>query len=136
MGVKHGDALRVCLLEHRVWVVEGLFYMAEPFDNASKADLKGDHRANNKGLCDLLIFKHSLKRHLVQREAQPRADDLLLNTDVSFAQWLEHAVEPRVKSYKAWTHAEASGNLTWRAGRAPSEIRWLALVEETVFATL
>ena len=41
-----------------------------------------------------------------------------------------------MKSYKAWAHAEASGNLTWRAGWAPSEIRWLPFVEETVFATL
>ena len=31
-------------VEHRVWVVEGLFYMAEnaPFDNISKAVIKGD----------------------------------------------------------------------------------------------
>ena len=92
----------------------------------SKAGLKGNHRASNKGPCDLLIFKHSLKRHLFQRETRLGADDLLFITDVPFAQWLEHAVEPRVKSYKAWTHAEASGNLTRRAGRAPSEIRRLA----------
>ena len=74
-------------VEHRAWVVEGLFYMARnsPFEDVSKADLKGDHRTNNKGLCDLLIFKHSLKRHLFQREAQLRADDLLLNTDVSLS---------------------------------------------------
>ena len=58
-------------VEHRVWVVEGLFYMAknELFDkDVSKADLKGDHRTSNKGLRDLLVFKHSLKRHLFQPE--------------------------------------------------------------------
>ena len=103
--------------------------------DVSKGDPEGGHRASAKGLCDLLIFKHSLKRHLFQRETRLRADDLLLNTDVSFAQWLEHAVEPRMTSYKAWTHAEASGNLTWRAGRTPSEIRWLSFAEETVLAT-
>ena len=65
-----------------------------------------------------------------------RADDLLLNTDVPFAQWLEQDVEPRVKSHKAWAQAEASGNLTWRASRTPSETRWLSLVEDTVFGTL
>ena len=102
----------------------------------SKVDLQGGHRTSNKGLCDLLIFKHSLKRHLFQRETRLRADDLLLNTDVPFAQWLEQDVEPRVKSHKAWAQAEASGNLTWRAGRTPSEIRWLSLVEDTVFGTL
>ena len=65
-----------------------------------------------------------------------RADDLLLNTDVPFAQWIEQGVEPRVKPHKAWAQAEASGNLTWRAGRAPSEIWRLSLVEDTVFGTL
>ena len=65
-----------------------------------------------------------------------RASDLLSNTDVPFAKWLENDVEPRMKTFKAWMRAEASGNLTWRACRTPSEIRWLSLVEETVFGTL
>ena len=118
-------------------MVEGLLYMTKRLGkDVSKADLKGGHRTSNKGLCDLLIFKHSLKRYLFQRENRMRADDLMLTTDVSFAQWLVHAVEPRMKSHKAWTHAEASGNLTWRAGRTPSETRWLSLAEETVLATL
>ena len=101
-------------VEHRVWVAEGLFYMAEnaPFDkDVSKADLKGDRRTSRKGLCDLLIFKHSLERRRFQRETRVRADDLLLNTDVPFAQWLEHAAEPRVKSREAWTHTEAQEQL-------------------------
>ena len=46
-------------VEHRIWVAEGLFYMAnnERFDNnVSKADLKGDHRTNNKVVCDLCLL--------------------------------------------------------------------------------
>ena len=60
----------------------------------------------------------------------------MTSTDVPFAKWLENDVEPRMKTFKAWLRAEASGNLTWRARRTPSEIRWLSLVEETVFGTL
>ena len=95
-------------------------------------DLKGDPRTGTKGLCDLLIFKHSLKRHLVQREAPLRANDLMVNADVPFAQWLDQDVEPRMKSYKAWAQADASGNLTWCAGRTPSETRRLSFVEDIV----
>ena len=74
-------------VEHRAWVAEGLCYMAKRLGKGvSKGDIKGDRRTGNKGLCGLLIFKHSLKRHLFQREAQLRAYDILLNTDVSFAQ--------------------------------------------------
>ena len=87
-------------VEHRIWAVECLFYTTKRLGkDVSAGGLKGDRRAGNKGLCDLLIFKHSLKRHLFHREAPLRADDLLLNTDVPFAQWLEHDVEPRVTSY-------------------------------------
>ena len=98
-------------------------------------DLRGCPKTGNKGLCELLIYKLSLKRQLFQREAPLRATDLLINTDVPFAKWLESEIEPRVKSHKAWMHEEASGNLTWRAGRSPSEIRWLSFVEESVFGT-
>ena len=81
----------------------------------SVLDLKGNQRTSNRGICDLLIFKHALKRQLFQRETHARANDLLISTDVPFAKWLENDVEPRVKTFKAWMRAEASGNLTWRA---------------------
>jgi hypothetical protein len=48
-------------VEHRIWVVEGLFYMmnSEQFDsNVSVVDLKGSQRTGHKGLCDLLIYTH------------------------------------------------------------------------------
>ena len=116
-------------------MVEGLLYMTknERFDKGvSVVDLKGNQRAGNKGLCDLLIFKHSLKRQLFQRGplACQRPPD---NTGAPFSKWRENDVEPRMKSCKAWMHEEASGNLTWRAGRAPSEIRRLSFVADTVF---
>ena len=79
--------------------------------DVSTGDIKSDRRTGNTGLCNLLIFKHSLRRRLFQRETALRADNLLLNKDVPFAQWLEHDVEPHMKSYRAWTHAEASGQL-------------------------
>ena len=58
-------------MEHRVWVVEGLYDMAKSGrleEGISVLDLKGNQRASNRGLCDLLIFKHALKRQLFQRE--------------------------------------------------------------------
>ena len=87
-------------MEHRIWVAEGLFFMMKKdrFDkDVSVVDLKGNQRTGNKGLCDLLIFKHSLKRQLFQRETPLRANDLLINTDVPFTKWLESDVEPRMK---------------------------------------
>ena len=49
------------------------------------ADLRGCPRTENKGLCELLIYKLSLKRQLFQTESPLRATDLLINTDVPFA---------------------------------------------------
>ena len=120
------------------WAVEGLFYMLK-HDRFTKEvsvnELKGTPATGNKGLCDLLIYKHSLKRQFFQREPPLRANDLLVNTDVPFTKWLEHDVEPRMNSYMAWMQEEASANLTWRAGRSPSEIRWLSFIEEILFGT-
>ena len=74
MGVTVFDShsrLRVILnktgtnVEHRVWVAEGLYYMAQRErleKDISVLDLKGSQRTSNRGICDLLIFKHTLKR--------------------------------------------------------------------------
>ena len=67
-------------------MAEGLFYTAKRLGkDARGGDLTGDRRAGNKGLCGLLVFKHSLKRHLFHRETPLRADDLTVTTDVPFA---------------------------------------------------
>ena len=126
--VKAGDNVG-----HRIWAAEGLLYMAKRLGKDGRGR---DFRRRTSSFCDILIFKHWLKSQLFHRAITLRADDLLLNTDVPFAQWLEQDVEPRMKSHKAWAQAEASGSLTRRAGRTPSEIRWLSLVEDTVFGTL
>ena len=126
-------------VEHRIWVVEGLFYLMKTnkFDKeVSVADLRGSQRTSNKGLCDLLIYKHALKRQLFQREAPLRANDILINTDVPFTKWLENDIEPRMKTFKAWMQTEADGKLIWRAGRTPSEVRWLTFVEDITFGSL
>ena len=126
-------------VEHRIWVVQGLFYMmkAGKFDkDVSVADLKGSPKSGHKGLCDLLIFKHSMKQQLFQRETPLRANDILINTDVPFPKWLENDVDPRMKTFKAWMQDEARKKLTWRAGRPASEVRWLTFVEDIVFGTL
>ena len=76
-------------VDHRIWVVEGLFYMLKHdrfTKEVSVSELKGTLAAGNKGLCDLLIYKHSLKRQFFQREPPLRANDLLINTDVPFTQ--------------------------------------------------
>ena len=49
------------------------------------ADPRGCPKTGNKGLCELLIYKLSLKRQLFQREAPLLATDLLINTDAPFA---------------------------------------------------
>jgi hypothetical protein len=92
----------------------------------SVADLKGNHRTGNKGFCDLLIYKHALKRQLFQREAPLRANDILINTDVRFTKWLENDIEPRMRTFnvKAWMQTEADGKTSCgaRAGlRARSD---------------
>ena len=126
-------------VEHRIWVVQGLFYMMKSgkFDkDVSVSDLKGSPKTSNKGLCDLLIYKHSLKQQLFQRETPLRANDILVNTEVPFPKWLENDVDPRMKTYKAWMQEEAAHKLSWRAGRSASEVRWLTFVEDIVFGTL
>ena len=41
-----------------------------------------------------------------------------------------------MKTFEAWMLGEDTRNLTWRAGRTPSEVRWLTLVEDAVFGSL
>ena len=41
-----------------------------------------------------------------------------------------------MKTFTAWMLDEDTRNLTWRAGRTPSEVRWLTLVEDAVFGSL
>ena len=57
-------------IEHRIWLVEGLFYSMENgyFDKeVSVTDLKGAAKTSNKGLCDVLLFKLALKQQLFQK---------------------------------------------------------------------
>ena len=95
-------------------MAEGLYYMAKSErleKDISVLDLKGDQRTGNRGICDLLVFKHGLKRQFFQRETHARANDLLINTDVPFAKWLENDVEPRMKTLKAWMRARLRATL-------------------------
>ncbi len=126
-------------VEHRLWVMQGLFYMmkAGRFEKeVSVVDLRGSPKTSNKGLCDLLIYKHSMKQQLFTRETPLRANDILINTDVPFPKWLENDVDPRMKTFKAYMKDEALKNHSWRAGRPASEVRWLSFVEDVVFGTL
>jgi len=120
-------------------LLNGFFYMMKggKFDkDVSVVDLKGSQRTSNKGLCDLLIYKLALKRQLYQREEPLHANDILINTDVPFSKLLENDVEPRMKAFRTWMQEEAKNNLTWRAGRTPSEVRWLTFVADIVFGSL
>ena len=58
-----------------------------------------------------------------------------MHTDVPFTKWLVNEVEQRTQTLNAWMLDEDAHNLTWRAGRTPSEVRWLALVEGAVFGS-
>jgi len=108
-------------VEHRIWVVEGLFYMmkTKQFDKEiSVNDLKGTQRTGNKGLCDLLVYKLSLKRTLFQREASARAADILQHSKVPFLKWFENEVEPRMRTFKAWMKAQEAAPGISRGARA------------------
>ena len=125
-------------VKRRIWVVEGLFYRMAggKFDKeVSGVDLEGSHRTGNQGLCELLIYKQYIKRQLFQREAPTRANDIRMHTDVPFTKWVDNEVEPRMKTFRAWLLDEDTRNITWRAGRTPSEVRWLASVEDAVFGS-
>jgi hypothetical protein len=41
-----------------------------------------------------------------------------------------------MKTCKAWMLDQDTRTLTWHAGRTPSEVRWLTLVEDAVFGSL
>ena len=91
-------------VEHRIWVVAGLWYIMArgKYDKeVSAVRLDGSQRTSNKGLCDLLIYKHSIKRQVFQREAPRRANDILINTDVPSTKRLDTEVEPRTKTLRA-----------------------------------
>ena len=126
-------------VKRRIWVVEGLFYRMAggKFDKeVSGVDLEGSHRTGNQGLCELLIYKQYIKRQLFQREAPTRANDIRMHTDVPFTKWVDNEVEPRMKTFRAWLLDEDTRNITWRAGRTPSEVRLLTSVEDAVFGSL
>ena len=129
-------------VEHRIWVVEGLFYMMKTGSRFDEVDGKltiDGTCMGDRTLCDLLIYKHALKGALFQEEGFARTGDIPTgyNCNVPFLQWLESEVEPRMRTFKAWVEAQgdAPGNLAWRTRRPPSEIWWLDLVEEVVFGT-
>ena len=81
-------------VEHRLWVVEGHFFMMKNGrfidKDVSVAEFRGCSRTGNRGLCELLIYKLALKRQDFQREVSVRAAGLLINTDVPFSKWLEN----------------------------------------------
>ena len=126
-------------VEHRIWIVQGLWYMSDRgrFDKeVSVADLKGSPKSSNKGLCDLLVYKYAMKQQLFQRETPLRANDILINVEVPFPKWVENEVDPRMKTFHAWSQNEKAQKHAWRAGRPASEVRWLNFVEDVVFGTL
>ena len=79
-----------------------------------------------------------LKRRLFQWETPKRANGLLINTDVPFTKSLscKNGMESPMRIFKESMHEAANGNLTWCAGRTPSEVQWLACVEDAVFGAL
>ena len=61
---------------------------------------------------------------------------MLRTTEVPFTKWLDTELEPLTKAFRAWLLDEDLRNLTWRAGRTPSEDWWLTLVKDAVFGSL
>ena len=122
-------------VDHRIWLVEGLFYWMKKgyFDkDVSVSDLKGTEKTGNKGLCDVLLFKMALKQQLFQKEMVARTADTS-SSPVPFSKWVDQEVAPRMASFMAWLDEDGNNNLVWRTRRSASELRWLQLVEESVF---
>ncbi len=49
--------------------------------------------------------------------------------------WIHSEVVPKVQSFSTWGKFEASGDLSFRAGRRHAEIAWLNCLTESVFGT-
>ena len=110
-----------------IWVVQGIWYSwrrGNGGKSLSVADIKGSAQSGNRGVADVLIYKLNLKNALLARAR------VILNPES--ADWLT-VVASVAESFKSWFENEESVDKSWRAGRPPSETKFLNLFSEVVF---
>jgi len=112
-----------------IWVMQGIWYHWRKGNIAyvSVQDIKGTAASGNRGLADLLLFKHQLKAAILVK-----ATTMFPNS----ATWWTNAVGTVVDSFKAWFDAEESTDKSWRAGRDVLESKLLNLFSDVVFGKL
>ena len=84
----------------------------------SISDIKGSAQSGNRGLADMLIYKLNLKSALLAKAR------VMLNPESG--DWLTVVASVAV-SFKSWFENEESLGKSWRAGRPPSETKFLNL---------
>ena len=112
------------LLVHGIWYdwVKGLSR------SLSVTDIRGTASTGNRGLADLLLYKHQVKMSLLQWGRKKLQDD---STD-----WINGPVTEATSSHKAWYIVETSGDQNYRAGRTGSQTKWLNFMIEVAFGRL
>ncbi len=110
------------------WCVQGIWYFTRKhmLKTLSIADIRGSAATANRGLIDLLLFKHSARRMLLAKGAE------LFGHSV----WVEDVVAMHTDSFSAWARQEDAGDVLWRSGRSAAEVAWLNMLVEIVFGTL
>ena len=110
-------------------IVQGIWYywVKGTTRSFSHSDIKGTASTGNRGVADLIMFKHQLKSTLLAwgRKKFPDSVD-----------WIDGPVANATTSFKSWYCTETAGNQAWRAGRRASETKWLNFVIEVTFGRL
>jgi len=109
-----------------IWVMQGIWYhwRRGNITTLSAADIKGSAQTGNRGLADLMLFKSSLKTAILAKAATLFPES---------ADWWGVTLSNIAESYKSWFTSEESPVKTWRAGRAPSEGKFLSFFSDVVF---
>ena len=109
-----------------IWVAQGIWYSWRRGNGKSLSisDIKGSAQSGNRGLADMLIYKLNLKSALLAKAR------VMLNPESG--DWLT-VVASVAESFKSWFENEESLDKSWRAGRPPSETKFLNCFSEVVY---
>ena len=111
------------------WVMQGIWYhwRRGNIGALSTADIKGSAATGNRGLADLLLFKHQMKPVLLAKAATIFPGN---------ADWWSNTVGRAAESYASWFEAEEAPDKAWRAGRELQEGKLLNYFGDVVFGKL
>ena len=112
-----------------MWVMQGIWYHWRKGNIAclSVLDIKGSAATGNRGVADLLLFKHQLKAAILGRATTLFPDS---------ANWWTNTVGSVADSFKSWFDAEEATDKSWRAGRDVHEGKLLNFFSDVVFGKL